>query len=123
MRIISVRLTPVATVFAIIYALLAFLTYAFDSVRFFTLPIGIIFGIFHWNISINLARSTNLIQNALLCLAAILSYAFSGWITGIVIVLFFNLTAAITGGVDAKYVVTATDAAANLSTPPAPLHT
>jgi hypothetical protein len=116
MRIISVRPAPVARVFALTYAacgLAAFIQYAFSSMQTFILPIGILIGVFHLNVNIHLGRSSDLLANALLCIGAILSFALSGWITGVALTLCFNFIAEKTGGVDAKFVTVAEDSAAS----------
>jgi len=79
----------------------------------FILPIGILIGIFHLNVNIHLGRSSDLLANALLCIGAILSFALSGWITGVALTLCFNFIAEKTGGVDAKFVTVAEDLAAS----------
>jgi hypothetical protein len=107
MRIISVRPAPVARVFALTYAvfgLAAFVVYAVSSAQAFTLPIGIVMSIFHLNMNFQLARSPDLLANAFLFVAAVLSYALTGWITGIAMALCFNFIAEKTGGIDAKFV-------------------
>jgi hypothetical protein len=112
MRIISVRPAPVARVFALTYAvcgLAAFLVFAFSSLQTFILPVGIIIGIFRLNMNFQLARSTDLIANAFLCIGAVLSYAFSGWITGVTVTLCFNFIAKKTGGIDARFVSAGND--------------
>lgn len=112
MRIISVRRAPVARVFALTYAicgLTAFLVFAFSSFQTFILPVGIILGIFHLNMNFQVARSTDLIANAFLCVGAVLSYALSGWITGAAVTLCFNFIAKKTGGIDARFVSAGND--------------
>jgi hypothetical protein len=109
MRIISVRVSPVAKVLAIVYAvfgLSAFVTYAASGAQFLTLPFGILAPLFHLNINFNLARSGGVLYNTFLGVAAVLSYALTGWITGTVAAVLFNVIAKHTGGIDAKYVST-----------------
>ena len=108
MRIISVRVEPVARVLAIVYAvfgLSAFLLYAVaPGVRFLTLPFGVLAPLFHLNLNVNLARSSDVFYNIFLCVAAVLSYSLTGWITGAFAAVCFNVVAKLTGGIDAKYV-------------------
>jgi hypothetical protein len=109
MRIISVRVAPVARVLAIVYALFglsAFVVYAASSAESFTLPFGVVAPLFHLNVNFNLPRSGGVLYNVFLCAAAVLSYALTGWITGVVAAVCFNFIAKQTGGIDAKYVVT-----------------
>jgi hypothetical protein len=112
MRIVYIRPGPLAGVFAITYAVVglsAFVVYTVSSVQMFTLPIGIIIGIFHMNLNINLPRSADALGNAFLCGGAVLSYALCGWISGLAVGLCFNFVARRTGGIDAKFVSVADD--------------
>jgi hypothetical protein len=107
MRIISIEPAPVARVFALTYAVFgfaAFAAYAFSSLQFFIFPIGIIMGVFHLVFNLQLPRSHDLIANAFFCGGAILSYAASGWITGVALALCFNFIAQKTGGINVKFV-------------------
>jgi hypothetical protein len=109
MRILAVRVEPVARVLCIIYAFLglpAFLVFWFADAQFLTLPFGIVAPLVHLNININLPRSTNLFYNLFCCIAEIVAYAVTGWITGAAAALCFNLVAKQRGGIDTKYVST-----------------
>src|SRR5262249_28390483 len=97
MRIISVHPGAVALVFAAAYAfggLVTFVVYAFSSVQTFLLPIGIVMGMFHLVFNINLARSPDLLANALLCVLAMLCYGLTGCITGAVVALWLQFRCA-----------------------------
>ena len=112
MRIISVRVSPVAKVLAIVYAvfgLSAFVIYAVSSAQFLTLPFGVLAPLFHLNLNLNLAGSGGVLYNTFLGVAAVLSYALTGWITGAVSAVLFNVIAKQTGGIDAKYVSVSSD--------------
>jgi hypothetical protein len=112
MRIISVRVEPVARVLAIAYSIFgvsAFVLFTASSAETLTLPLGIVLPLLHLNININLARSTNMLYNVFLCIVTLVSYAVTGWITGVTVALCFNAVAKETGGIDAKYVVVASD--------------
>jgi len=114
MRIISVEARPVALVLSIAYGVLGlstFVVYVVGHDEKFTLPLGVVLPLFHLNINFTLVRSSDLFSNAFLCLCAVSSYAVTGWITGLVSTLGFNLIAARIGGIDAKYVSAATDEA------------
>lgn len=107
MRIVSVHPGAVAFVFALAYAfagLVSFVAYAFSSLQTLLLPIGIVLGMFHLVFNIHVARSTDLLGNAFLCLSSVLCYAATGWISGAVVAVCFNLIAQKTGGIDAKFV-------------------
>jgi hypothetical protein len=76
--------------------------YALSTAEFLTLPFGILAPLFHLNLNFNLARSGGVFYNILLCTAAVLSYALTGWITGAFAALCFNIIAKLIGGIDAK---------------------
>jgi hypothetical protein len=107
MRIISVRLEPVARVLSVVYAffgLVRFLMFAFTGAEYITLPFGVVAPLIYLNFNLNLPRSTSLAYNIFIFFAAIISYAVSGWITGAAFVICFNIVANKMGGIDAKYV-------------------
>jgi hypothetical protein len=109
MRIISIRLQSVARILAIIYAVFgagAFCVFAFGDARYLTLPFGKVGPLFHLNIDFNLARSSNVFYIVFCGVAEILAYALTGWVTGAVMTLCFNLIARQVGGIDVKYVST-----------------
>ena len=83
--------------------------YAVSSIQIFMLPLGILLGPFYLSINIPLGRSPDLLANAFMCIGAVLSYALSGWITGVALTLCFNFIAQKTGGIDAKFVSVAAD--------------
>lgn len=98
-----------------VFGLTAFLVYAISGAASLTLPFGVLLPLFHLNVNLNLARSSNVIYNIFLCVAAVLSYAVTGWITGAVVALCFNVMAKQTGGIDAKYVSVVSKKAVNLT--------
>ena len=107
MRIISVRLEPVARVLCLIYAVFglgAFLLFEFSDTQYLTLPLGIVAPLFHLNVNFNLPRSTSFVLTVLCGIAEILAYAATGWITGAAAAWCFNVVAKLMGGIDAKYV-------------------
>jgi ABC-type phosphate/phosphonate transport system permease subunit len=71
-----------------------------------TLPVGILAPLLTLNLNFNLPRTGSPLSNAFYCMAEILAYALTGWITGAVFALCFNFIAKATGGIDAKYVST-----------------
>jgi hypothetical protein len=112
MRIISIDWRPLAIVLAIAYAALglsAFIAFAVGSDEKFVLPVGIVLPLFHLNLSLTLARSSDLFANVFQCMGAVLGYALTGWITGIAVALGFNFIAKRLGGINAKYVSTVLD--------------
>src|SRR5258707_13784484 len=106
MRIIGIRMEPFARVQAYAYAvfgLSAFVFFAISRADYMTLPFRILAPLFHLNVNLNLVRSSSMLYNIFLCVAAVLSYALTGWITGLVPALCFNALAKLTRGIDAKY--------------------
>lgn len=112
MRIISVHPGAVALVFGFTYAVfgfVAFVAYAFSSLQIFVLPIGIVMGMFHLVFDIRLARSPDLLANALLLVAAVFCYGLTGCISGAAVAVCFNFVAQKVGGIDAKFVSVASE--------------
>jgi hypothetical protein len=112
MRIVGIRVGPVARVLAITYAVFGLAVYAMFAVKHsdsLTLP--------HWHagpsrqsrFTLNLPRSSGVFYNIFLVFAAVFSFSASGWITGVAGGLCFNVVAKETGGIDAKYVSVALD--------------
>ena len=105
-RIIAVRVRPVCIVFSCIYAvvgLLAFIQYCYlDAMTQFTFPIGIIAPFVGFNFNLHIPREVT----AAYAVGAVLAYAVSGWISGMVGTYFFNLIAGVMGGIDARFVKT-----------------
>jgi hypothetical protein len=107
MRIISVRLGPVARVLSIVYAVFglgAFSLFEFTGAQYLSLPFGVVAPVFHLNMNFNLPRSTSIVYTVFSGLAAVLAYALTGWLTGATAALSFNVVAKRLGGIDAKYV-------------------
>jgi hypothetical protein len=71
-----------------------------------TLPLGILAPLVNLDFTLNLPRSSGVFYNIFLCVAAISSYALSGWVTGAIGALCFNAVAKQTGGIDARYLCT-----------------
>jgi len=112
MRLISIRPSPVARIFAIIYTffgLTALLLFAFSGAQYIKLPFGVVAPLFYLNINLSLARPDGVWSGAFLCLATILSYTVTGWITGIAVTVCFNFVAKRVGGIDSKYFSFAAD--------------
>ena len=106
MRIVSVHVEPVARIMAIMYAffgLAAFLIFALTDAPYLTLPFGQVAPLIHLNLNFNLGRSTSVVYYCFQCVAAVLSYGVTGWLTGAGLALAFNLIARTLGGIEAKY--------------------
>jgi len=107
MRITSIRVASVALILMVTYAvfgLIAFVVVAVGNTQYLTLPFGFVAPLFHLNFNFNLERSSNVFSNLFACIAAILFYSATGWLTGAVSALCFNFVAKRIGGIDAKYV-------------------
>jgi Flp pilus assembly protein protease CpaA len=61
------------------------------------------------NLNLNLPRSGGVFYNIFLAAATVVSYALTGWLTGMALAVFFNFIAKRMGGIDAKYVSVAID--------------
>jgi hypothetical protein len=112
MRILSVQPSAVARILTILYAalgLVCFLEFEFIGAQTLTLPVGIVGPLLFLNFNINLPRPTNFGSEVLLGLAEIFAFALTGWLTGTVAALCFNLVAKYTG-IDAKYFSTIDEA-------------
>lgn len=112
MRIISIRVAPVARILALTYAALGFcgfVFFAFSSADVLTLPFGIVMPLLYLNANFKFARSSDPVYNIFLGLASVLFYALTGWITGAVLTMCFNFVAKQMGGIDAKYVSAVSD--------------
>jgi TM2 domain-containing membrane protein YozV len=107
MRILGVRWEPVARVLAIIYGLFgvgAFCLSEFTRASQLTLPFGVVAPVFHLSFNLNVPRPDGVFSGVMAGVAEILAYAVTGWITGAVAALGFNIVCRRLGGIDAKYV-------------------
>ena len=112
MRIISIRMWPLARSLSIVYALLGFVgfgQFVYSDAQYLTLPLGVVAPLVYLNINLNLPRSTSVGYNLLCCFSEVIAYAISGWITGAAAALCFNFAAKRMGGIDAKYFSTTDD--------------
>ncbi len=110
MRIIAIRVRPACIAFSCLYALVglfAFIQYCFlEQMKQFTLPVGIIAPFVGFNFNLNIPRSMTASAPAVFAIAAMLAYAVSGCITGLVGTCLFNFIAGLMGGIDARFVKT-----------------
>lgn len=96
MRIISVRLEPVARILSIVYAVFglgAFFLFEFTGAQYLTLPFGVLAPVFHLNLNFNLPHTTSIAYTIFSGFAAVLAYALTGWLTGAIAALCFNVVA------------------------------
>jgi hypothetical protein len=107
MKIIALRVQPIARTLAIVYAafgLLFWIAFCLNDVEYITLPVGVIAPLLNFNFNFNFHRSHDVVHNALLLLGSILSYALSGWLTAAAAVICFNVVARWKGGIDADFI-------------------
>jgi len=84
MKIVALKVQPIARTLAIIYAvfgLIFWITFCISGVEYITLPIGMIAPLLHLNFNFNFHRSNDPVYNILLLLGSLASYALSGWLT------------------------------------------
>jgi|SRR5580704_12342032 hypothetical protein len=109
MQIMSFRVTPVARVLAINYAVLG-LTYLstllLTGAKGMIPPLGIVAPLV-FNLNLHLALPTHFLNGVLSAVAAALCYTVTGWLTGAAAVLAFNFAAQQLGGIEASVVVKA----------------
>ena len=115
MRIMSFRITPVARILAILYGVCGF-TYVpillLLGAKQMILPIGIVASLVFLNLNLHFAMPAHFLTGILSTIAASLCYAVTGWLTGAVAVVAFNLVARQMGGIEASVLVNPTQATA-----------
>lgn len=58
----------------------------------------------HFNFNFHFQRTTDAVYNVLLFLASVAGYALTGWLTEMVLVICFNFTARLKGGIDTDFI-------------------
>jgi len=107
MRIISVRIKPVAQVFAWIYGCIGVyqgFVFALSSSEKVAFPLGIVAPLFHFNVNWIVVRPVSPAVGVFLVLVMVISYAITGGITGAFLTLCFNVASHIRGGINASFV-------------------
>ena len=107
MRIISVRIEPVAQVFAWIYGCIGVIqgfVFALSSSEKVTFPLGIVAPLFHFNINWIVGRPVSPAVAVFVVFLMVISYAITGGITGAFLTLCFNVVAHIRGGINGTFV-------------------
>ena len=106
MRIMSLRVGPVARALAIIYGVfspLLIILAALSKAEYIRIPLGIIAApLFYLNINFDIQHPTHILSAVFFTLFAAACYAATGWLTGAVVVLCFNFVARRTGGIEAS---------------------
>jgi hypothetical protein len=109
MRIMSVKATQVARVFAIFYAgfspfiVISMLRSEADYLR---IPLGLVAPpLTYLNINFDIQRPTHFLSGVLFMLFGAACYAMTGWLTGAAAAVCFNFIARRTGGIQASIFV------------------
>jgi len=105
MRILSLRVGPVARVLAILYGALSpflLILMALSKAQYLRIPLGVVAPpLLYLNINFDIQNPTHFLSSVLLMLFGVACYAATGWLTGAAMVLCFNFIARRTGGIEA----------------------
>jgi len=107
MKIVALRIQPIAKVVAAIYALFGvsfWVAYLFGKAPYLTLPVGLVAPWVHFNFNFNFHRTNDVAYNVLLFLASVVGYAVTGWLTAMALVICFNVAARLKGGIEADFI-------------------
>lgn len=107
MKIIALKIQPIARVVAAIYALFGaffWITYCFSQAQYFTLPVGIVAPMVHFNFNFHFQRTTDVVYILLLLVGSVAGYALTGWLTAVTLIFCFNGVARLKGGIDANFI-------------------
>lgn len=109
MRIMSLKVAPIAKVLAILYAAcspLIAIRMVLSEAEYLRIPLGLFAPpLTYLNINFDIQRPTHFLSGILFMLCAAACYAATGWLTGAVAVVFFNFIARRTGGIQASVIV------------------
>lgn len=112
MRIMSLKIPPVARVFAILYAAFSpiiVVSMLLSGAGRLRIPLGLFAPpLTYLNINFDIQRPTHFLTGALFMVFAAACYAVTGWLTGAAAVLCFNFISRRTGGVLASVLVSET---------------
>lgn len=107
LKIKSVKIEPVARIFAILY-------FAFGFVYFFsvslhrtdniTFPLGVLAPLVYLNLNFTFPRSTEVFGAAIQLACCLFSYCVTGWVTGAAFIICLNFIAKRFGGISARFV-------------------
>src|SRR5215467_13025341 len=102
-KILSIRVTSVAKVLAIVYAFLGFINVPLIllcTTAGITLPLGILGPPFFLNLNLNFPRPEHFLSGILTTVAACAFFSASGWLTGAAAATAFNIVARRLGGIE-----------------------
>jgi hypothetical protein len=104
MKVLSLRVAPVAKALAVIYAVLGFLyvpTLLLARTTQMTVPFGVLGPLVHFNLNLHFPMPNSFLTGILCTMLSTVLYAISGWLTGAVAVVLFNFVAKRMGGIEA----------------------
>ena len=107
MKIMALRIQPIARVVAAIYAIFGttfWITYCFSKAEYLTLPVGIVAPMVNFSFNFHFHRTTDVVYNVLFFLGSVAGYALTGWLTAMALVICFNVAARWKGGIDADFI-------------------
>jgi hypothetical protein len=107
MKIVALRIQPIARVTAAIYAIFGasfWVTYCLGNAPYLTLPVGLVGPMVHFGFNFHFHRTGDAVYNGLLFLASVGGYALTGWLTAMALVICFNIAARLKGGIDANFI-------------------
>ncbi len=105
LKVTGIKIAPVARVFAILYfvfGLAYFFIVSLQHAERITFPLGILAPFIGFNINLSFIRFTDVPGAALQMICCLVTYSVTGWITGAVLILCFNLVAKQLGGLTAQ---------------------
>ena len=109
MRILSLKVSPVARVFAILYAAcspMIVILMLLSKAEYLRIPLGLIAPpLTYLNINFDIQRPAHFVTGILFMFFGAACYAATGWVTGAIGVLCFNFVARRTGGIQAMVLV------------------
>ncbi len=107
MKIVALRIQPIARVVAAIYAIFGasfWIAYCLSKAPYLTLPVGLVAPMVHFSLNFHFQRTTDVMYNVLTFLASVAGYALTGWLTAMALVICFNVAARLKGGIDADFI-------------------
>ncbi len=108
-RIVSIDPAGVAKILALIYGALAVLgsitlaIFGVERMTYISYPFGFVLPGFHFNLNLNLLLPENPLGRSIMFLAFVPAYAVTGWLSGYLAALCFNLARRV-GGISATLV-------------------
>ncbi|HEY3974011.1 MAG TPA: hypothetical protein VGM18_13475 [Candidatus Sulfotelmatobacter sp.] len=82
MKIVALRIQPIAKIVAAIYAIFGasfWITYCLSKAQYLTLPVGLVAPMVDFSFNFHFHRTTDVMYNVLLFLGTVAAYALTGW--------------------------------------------